>query len=105
LAIRIFVNIKAFPSGLSPFLWASARGLKHPRPSAEELQGLRPGTTDISTINLAAIWSTHRALGHSRLIMSGVMMHLNFDRRWILAAIPRGRHHRRAPAGFRTHTD
>jgi hypothetical protein len=61
----------------------------YPRPSAEALQGLRPGTADISTINLAAIWSTYRALGHSRLIMSGVMMHLGLDRRWILAAIPR----------------
>ncbi len=43
---------------------------------------------DVSTINLAAIWSTYLALGHSRLIMSGVMMHPGFDRRWILAAIP-----------------
>jgi len=59
-----------------------------PRPSAEDLARLRHGTIDISSINLAALWSTYRALGHSRLIMSGVMMHLNFDRRWILAAIP-----------------
>ena len=49
------------------------------------------GTTDVSSINLAAIWSTYRALGHERLIMSGVMMHLDFDRRWILAAIPDAR--------------
>ncbi|MBN9217545.1 MAG: AAA family ATPase [Mesorhizobium sp.] len=60
----------------------------YPRPKAEELELLRPGTTDISTINLAAIWSTYRAMGHSRLVMSGVMMHLAFDLRWILAAIP-----------------
>lgn len=59
-----------------------------PSPSAEDLDKIRPGTTDVSTINLAAIWSTYRALGHTRLIMSGVMMHLDFDRRWILAAIP-----------------
>jgi predicted kinase len=62
-----------------------------PRPGTEELDGIRPGTTDISSINLAAIWSTYRALGHTRLIMSGVMMHLDFDRRWILAAIPDAR--------------
>jgi predicted kinase len=59
-----------------------------PRPKREELEALRPGTVDVSSINLAAIWSTYKALGHSRLIMSGVMMHLDFDRRWILAAIP-----------------
>lgn len=62
-----------------------------PRPSAQELERLRPGATDVSSINLAAIWSTYRALGHSRLIMSGVMMHLHYDRRWILAAIPGAR--------------
>ncbi len=59
-----------------------------PRPTTEELDRLRPGTVDVSSINLAAIWSTYRALGHTRLIMSGVMLHLAFDRRWILAAIP-----------------
>ncbi|UWU15671.1 AAA family ATPase [Rhizobium sullae] len=59
-----------------------------PRPSAEDLARIRSGTTDVSSLNLAAIWSTYRALGHTRLIMSGVMVHLEFDRRWILAAIP-----------------
>ncbi len=63
----------------------------YPRPSSEELARLQPGITDVSSINLAAIWSTYRSLGHSRLIMSGVMMHLNFDKRWILAAIPDAR--------------
>lgn len=60
----------------------------YPKPTAEELERLRPGATDVSALNLAAIWSTYRALGHSRLIMSGVIMHPGFDRRWILAAIP-----------------
>lgn len=59
-----------------------------PRPSSEELQRIQPGTIDVSSINLAAIWSTYRLLGHSRLIMSGVMMHLDFDKRWIVRAIP-----------------
>lgn len=59
-----------------------------PRPGPEDLERIRPGTIDVSTINLAAIWSTYQSLGHSRLIMSGVMLHLAFDRRWILAAIP-----------------
>ncbi len=59
-----------------------------PRPTREDLDRLWPGTVDVSSINLAAIWSTYRALGHTRLIMSGVMQHLSFDRRWILAAIP-----------------
>jgi broad-specificity NMP kinase len=59
-----------------------------PKPTTDELERLRPGATDVSALNLAAIWSTYRALGHSRLIMSGVIMHPGFDRRWILAAIP-----------------
>lgn len=59
-----------------------------PRPGKDELDRIRPGTIDISSINLAAIWSTYQALGHTRLIMSGVMLHLNFDKRWILSAIP-----------------
>ncbi|WP_187829611.1 AAA family ATPase [Labrys sp. KNU-23] len=63
----------------------------YPRPSRADLERLRPGTLDISTLNLAAIWATYRALGHRRLIMSGVMVHLDFDRRWILAAIPDAR--------------
>jgi energy-coupling factor transporter ATP-binding protein EcfA2 len=63
----------------------------HPKPSAEELERLKPGTRDVSSLNLAALWSTYHALGHRRLIMSGVMLHLGFDRRWILAAIPQAR--------------
>lgn len=59
-----------------------------PHPKREELDRLWPGTVDVSSVNLAAIWSTYRALGHTRLIMSGVMLHPAFDRRWILAAIP-----------------
>lgn len=60
----------------------------YPRPSKDELDRLSPGTADISALNLAAIWSTYQALGHTRLIMSGVMLHPGFDRRWILQAIP-----------------
>ncbi len=62
-----------------------------PRPSSEDLEKIQPGTTDVSSINLAAIWSTYRGLGHSRLIMSGIMLHFDLDRRWILAAIPDAR--------------
>ena len=59
-----------------------------PRPGLQDLERISPGTSDISSINLAAVWSTYRALGHSRLIMLGVMLHLEFDRHWIVAAIP-----------------
>jgi hypothetical protein len=59
-----------------------------PRPGAKDLERLEPKTSDVSAINLAAVWKTYRALGHSRLIMSGVMLHPGHDRRWILAAIP-----------------
>lgn len=63
----------------------------YPRPDRSDLERLRPGTIDVSTLNLAAIWATYRALGHRRLIMSGVMLHLRFDLHWILAAIPEAR--------------
>jgi hypothetical protein len=62
-----------------------------PKPTQDDLSRLSPGTIDISALNLGAIWSTYRALGHTRLIMSGVMLHPEFDRRWILAAIPHAR--------------
>ncbi|WP_117192531.1 AAA family ATPase [Rhizobium terrae] len=59
-----------------------------PRPSRQDLERLAPGTIDISALNLKAIWSVYRELKQTRLIMSGVMMHLAFDRRWITSAIP-----------------
>ena len=59
-----------------------------PKPDAGQLDALSPGARDISQINLAALWASYRALGHTRLIMSGVMLHVDFDKRWILAAIP-----------------
>ena len=62
-----------------------------PKPGAEELAPLAPGARDVSQLNLAALWGTYRALGHTRLIMSGVMLHIGFDKRWILAAIPDAR--------------
>lgn len=62
-----------------------------PKPGAEELAPLAPGARDVSQLNLAALWGTYRALGHTRLIMSGVMLHVGFDKGWILAAIPGAR--------------
>ncbi|CAN7558251.1 hypothetical protein LJR090_004713 [Bosea sp. LjRoot90] len=62
-----------------------------PKPGAEELALLAPGAGDVSQLNLAALWGTYRALGHTRLIMSGVMLHVGFDKSWILAAIPDAR--------------
>lgn len=62
-----------------------------PKPGAEELASLAPGARDVSQLNLAALWATYRALGHTRLIMSGVMLHVAFDKSWILAAIPEAR--------------
>lgn len=59
-----------------------------PRPGRSELEKIQPGAIDVSAINLGAIWSTYGALGCRRLIMTGVMMHLDFDKRWILSAIP-----------------
>ena len=48
-----------------------------PRPTPEQLAALRPGTSDVSALNLAAMWETYRALGHTRLVMSGVMLDLD----------------------------
>jgi energy-coupling factor transporter ATP-binding protein EcfA2 len=62
-----------------------------PKPGAEELAPLAPGARDVSQLNLVALWGTYRALGHTRLIMSGVMLHVGFDKGWILAAIPDAR--------------
>ena len=59
-----------------------------PKPSAEDLALLALGARDVSQLNLAALWGTYRALGHRRLLMPGVMLHVDFDRRWIRAAIP-----------------
>jgi hypothetical protein len=62
-----------------------------PRPTAEQLAALRPGTSDVSALNLGAMWKTYRALGHTRLVMSGVMLDLDADCRWITSAIPDAR--------------
>ena len=59
-----------------------------PLPTSSELKSLRPGTTDVSALNLAAMWATYEALGHSRLIMSGIMLNPEEDHLWITAAIP-----------------
>ncbi|TCR68701.1 hypothetical protein [Bosea sp. BK604] len=59
-----------------------------PRPDRPALDALKPCASDVSQLNLAALWGTYRSLGHNRLIMSGVMMHVAHDKRWILAAIP-----------------
>jgi broad-specificity NMP kinase len=62
-----------------------------PRPSRQDLERLSPGTIDVSALTLKAIWSNYKELGSKRLILSGVMIHLDFDRRWITSAIPGAR--------------
>ena len=78
----------------------SASGLDHaaietdeldrifPIPSASELEDLRPGMADISEANLASIWKNYRALGCNRLVLSGVMLWVDEDQKWIRRAIP-----------------
>lgn len=51
-----------------------------PKPDAAALSVLAPGVRDVSQLNLAALWTTYRALGHGRPIMSGVMIHVAFDK-------------------------
>ena len=57
-----------------------------PKPTEEELAPL--GVSDISATTLAALWSVYASLGRTRLLMSGVFAHPEFDKRWILHAIP-----------------
>ncbi|CEJ11865.1 hypothetical protein BN1110_02160 [bacterium YEK0313] len=59
-----------------------------PKPTPDALALMEPRTRDVSAINLAALWRTYRALGHDKLILSGVMLHLENDLGWIGAAIP-----------------
>lgn len=47
-----------------------------------------PLTIHLSTANLSAIWSNFKQLGHTRLILSGVMTDLDMNKGWISAAIP-----------------
>ncbi len=104
---RVQILLITGPAGVgkSTLCWElsarlAARGIAHgaiegdeldriyPLPTDDELASLRPGATDVSEINLAAIWSTYRALGRKRLILSGVMLRPEEDRLWIGAAIP-----------------
>ncbi|KRE11282.1 hypothetical protein ASE63_20205 [Bosea sp. Root381] len=104
---RVEILLITGPAGIgkSTLCWAigdllAASGIPHaaietdeldrvfPKPGAEDLAVLAPGARDVSQLNLAALWSIYRALGHRRLLMSGVMAHAAFDKRWILAAIP-----------------
>lgn len=59
-----------------------------PIPTAEDLAAIQPGTTEVSVLNLRAIWSTYYALGRRRLIMAGVMLDPVGDSQWIREAIP-----------------
>jgi predicted ABC-type ATPase len=42
----------------------------------------------LNQANLAAFWTNASALGHHRLILTGVFLHSHDDRTWIEAAIP-----------------
>lgn len=46
-----------------------------------------PELVALSSRNLAALWESFAALGHSRLILSGVMLDLDSDLAWIRASI------------------
>ena len=59
-----------------------------PLPSSSEMEALRPGMTDISDINLAAIWQNYRAMGCNHFILSGVMVSVDEAKKWIARAIP-----------------
>lgn len=102
---RILLITGAAGAGKSTLSWAlgdrlAALGIAHaaietdeldrvfPKPAPDALDRLVPGTRDVSAITLAALWGTYRALGHDKLILSGVMLHLEADLAWINAAIP-----------------
>jgi gluconate kinase len=65
----------------------------YPKPGRDALEKVQPGTIDVSALTLSAMWSVYETLGYRRLIMSGVIMHFDFDRRWIQQAIPNAHIH------------
>lgn len=65
----------------------------HAMIDADELDRVYPQPESLSELvalsyrNLRALWESFAALGHSRLILSGVMLDLDADLAWISAAI------------------
>jgi broad-specificity NMP kinase len=67
--------------------------VQHAMIDTDELDRVYPQPESLSELvalsgrNLAALWESFAALGHSRLILSGVMLDLDADLAWISASI------------------
>jgi broad-specificity NMP kinase len=67
--------------------------VRHATIDTDELDRVYPQSKPLSELvalsgrNLKALWGSFAALGHSRLILSGVMLNLDADLAWISASI------------------
>ena len=84
--------------GKSTVAWEIGRQLQsvdvpHAIIDTDELDRVYPQPASLSELvalsgrNLASLWQSFAALGHSRLILSGVMLDLDADLAWISASI------------------
>ena len=84
--------------GKSTVAWEIGRQLeianvRHAIIDTNELDRVYPQPESLSALvalssrNLRALWESFAALGHSRLILSGVMLNLDADLAWISASI------------------
>ncbi|WP_198653131.1 ATP-binding protein [Actinocorallia populi] len=71
--------------------------IAHALIDTDELDRVHPwpppglGTAELSRRNLQALWTNYEALGHTRLILTGVFVDLSGPLDWIRQAIPRAR--------------
>ncbi|MEV7013007.1 hypothetical protein [Streptosporangium sp. NPDC051022] len=65
-------------------------GVSHALLDADELDRVHPAPpgADLARRNLSAMWSNYAALGHTRLILTGVFVDIGRETAWIGEAVP-----------------
>lgn len=97
-AVNVLVICGAAGVGKSTVAWEIGRQLqiadvRHALIDTDELDRVYPQPEPLSELvalsrrNLMALWESFAALGHSRLILSGVMLDLDTNLAWISASI------------------
>lgn len=73
-------------------------GLSHVLLDADELDRAWPLTEEqqisLDQENLSSFWANAAAIGHQRLVLSGVFLHDEIDQNWIRHAVPNASIHR-----------